>query len=112
MLKVPANFAEANAHFRRATFAVGERLHFVVTAILSGCPFLSLNYAKKHEDMLLSVGLTESGLSPKDVTQEKIRIAFDRRDKIDWKAANKKLSEFRATQRQQMSQFRSRQGLT
>ncbi|WP_263359740.1 polysaccharide pyruvyl transferase family protein [Acidicapsa ligni] len=107
MLKVPKNFEEAKAHFQRATFAVGERLHFVVMSVLSGCPFLSINYAKKHEDMLLSVGLSSSGLAPKDLTLEKIRTAFDQRDKIDWASANQKLSHLQSLQKQQMAEFQS-----
>jgi hypothetical protein len=55
--------------------------------------------------MLLSVGLSSSGIAPKDLTAARIQTAFDQRGQVDWKAANQKLMEFKSIQQQEKDTF-------
>ncbi len=84
LLEIPKVYDEALEHFRKAAFAVGERLHFTAMGILTGCPFLSVNYSAKHDDLLASVELAKAGAAPADVTLRKIQSAFEQRQEFDW----------------------------
>ncbi len=107
LLDIPKGYSEAHEHFRKAVFAVGERLHFTAMAILSGCPLLSINYAAKHEDMLSSVGLSSSGVSPEELSAERIQEAFDARGTFDWDRVFSRINELKMFQQKEAIEFRT-----
>jgi polysaccharide pyruvyl transferase WcaK-like protein len=105
LLPIPKSFAEAAGHFRNAAFAIGERLHFVATAIMAGCPFLSINYAKKHADLLASVKLSSAGLQPVEATKGGLIGAWTGRNGFAWDEAFAALEAFQAFQLEQKKAF-------
>ena len=105
VLQVPATYREAKRYFQDATFAVGERLHFTVMAILNGCPFLSINYGEKHEDLLASLGLSQAGISPSEISADKITSAFEKRNSFDWSPVFQRIAELKAFQENQAADF-------
>ncbi|MBG9377071.1 polysaccharide pyruvyl transferase family protein [Panacibacter sp. DH6] len=105
MLHIPAKFAEAVNIFRDYTFATGERLHFIVMAMLTGTPFISVNYAKKHEDLLESVLLSKAGLHPQHVSLEKMVEAFDNREQFNWKETTSQISRLKEMQHSEQQNF-------
>jgi polysaccharide pyruvyl transferase WcaK-like protein len=105
VLDIPKDLAEASGHFRNAAFAIGERLHFVATAIMTGCPFLSINYAKKHADLLASVQLAQAGVVPAEATTDRLVAAWEARNGFVWDEAFAALEGFQAVQREQMALF-------
>jgi len=107
LLPVPKLYSEALAYFRKATFAVGERLHFTAMGMLTGCPFLSINYSAKHEDLLASVSLAEAGVAPAKVSGPLIQSAFDQRGSFDWDTAFTRIENFKSYQMREMQAFRS-----
>jgi len=107
LLPVPKLYSEALAYFRNATFAVGERLHFTAMGMLTGCPFLSINYSAKHEDLLSSVGLSAVGIAPIHVSAQAIQAAFDRRASFDWETVFAGLEAFQQIQRRERDSFRA-----
>ena len=80
----PDGFNACADIFADCAFAIGERLHFMVMAIMTKSPFISINYAKKHEDLLLSLSIPELGLLPAETSNEKMMHAFKTRDEIKW----------------------------
>jgi hypothetical protein len=105
VLEIPGSFEQASQHFRRAQFAVGERLHFTVTSILSGCPFLSINYSDKHEDLLASIGLSSAGVRPDQISTAQIITAFDRTEMFDWPTMFRRIGELKTFQEKQAKAF-------
>ena len=105
VLRVPKGFAEASGHFRNAAFAIGERLHFVATAIMTGCPFLSINYADKHADLLASVRLAQAGVVPAEATTDKLLAAWEARKSFAWDEAFAALEGYQSVQREQVAAF-------
>lgn len=105
VLSIPKSFEEAAQHFRNAAFAIGERLHFVATAIMAGCPFLSINYAKKHADLLTSVRLSGAGVQPTEATTEGLIAAWEVRNSFAWTEAFVALEAFQAFQQKQKEAF-------
>jgi hypothetical protein len=105
ILGIPGSFEEASRHFRRARFAVGERLHFTAISIMSGCPFLSINYSDKHEDLLASLRLSAAGIRPEEVSGEHIVSVFERAPTFDWSAVSRRVGEFKTFQESQAAAF-------
>lgn len=105
ILSIPKSCAEAERHFRSSAFAVGERLHFTVMAMLARCPFFSVNYAEKHQDLLASVGLWGAGCAPRDVSAEGIRATFEARERFDWANAFERMDQFQESQREEARAF-------
>jgi polysaccharide pyruvyl transferase WcaK-like protein len=105
LLSIPKSFDEASQHFRSAAFAIGERLHFVATAIMAGCPFLSINYARKHADLLASVGLVDAGVQPLDATKEGLITAWEARNSFVWDEAFAALESYQMLQHSQKEAF-------
>src|SRR5208283_3260113 len=105
LLDIPRTYAEACTHFRKAAFAIGERLHFTAMAVMSGCPFLSVNYATKHQDMLSSVGLFGSGVMPKELSAAKIQAAFEARGSFDWDSVFHRIAELKWYQEKEAAAF-------
>jgi hypothetical protein len=83
----PDNFINALQLFQDCSFAVGERLHFTVMAVLGKVPFISLNYGKKHEDLLNSVELSHAGLTPEEFSVSKLTDLFHTRSAFNWGSA-------------------------
>lgn len=105
LLEIPKNYSEGIEHFYRCIYAIGERLHFNIMAILAECPFLSINYDKKHEDFLSSVNLNEAGINMSEVCFDKILTAFENREAFNWKAISQKLLYFKNMQYLQCAEF-------
>ncbi len=105
VLSIPKSYEEAERHFRNCVFALGERLHFAVMAILTRCPFFSVKYAEKHDDILTSVGLQGAGCTPREVTVARIRAAFEARACFDWADAFERIEQFQERQREEARAF-------
>jgi hypothetical protein len=103
--KIPATFDEALSIFQHVNFALGERLHFTVMAILAGCPFQSINYADKHRDLLSSLSLSHAGGNPGDLTFETLRGVFDNAPDFDWGESRKTLSSLKDLQTKEARRF-------
>ena len=91
ILPQPKNFSELSAIFKNAQFAIGERLHFVVSSCLFKCPFFSSNYAEKHSDFLRSIDLESFGKSENEIKKDSILHAFNERDKTSLYPSFKRL---------------------
>jgi hypothetical protein len=99
MLKIPENYKEAISHFEKSTFAIGERLHFNVLSLLGGCPFLSINYDKKHEDFLMSCDVSFAGIAINEVSLKTIVSFYENKDLLfNWKAINLSLNNLKIKQ--------------
>jgi polysaccharide pyruvyl transferase WcaK-like protein len=105
MLDIPETYETALLHFEDAIFAVGERLHFIVMAILATCPFLSLNYAEKHKDLLLSLDLVLSGIAPNSVTSTVIHEHFENKELFDWDALSNRIQLLKGIQKKEADAF-------
>ncbi len=84
LLEQPNNFIDALSVFQNCSFAIGERLHFTVMAILAKSPFVSLNYGKKHEDLLQSIELSHAGLEPGNFSFGTLSNFFNSRSAFNW----------------------------
>jgi len=105
ILDQPDGFEECAAVFADSIFAIGERLHFTVMAIMTRNPFISLNYAKKHEDLLLSLSIPEVGLSPEDASCEQMIHALNTRDDFQWDDIRKKMIGYKEFQFEEVQKF-------
>jgi len=105
MLKQPNGFNECAVLFADCAFAIGERLHFTVMAIMTKSPFISINYAKKHEDLLLSLSIPEIGLLPAEASHEKMIAAFNSREDFDWEATRQKMIGYRDFQLKEAADY-------
>lgn len=76
LLNIPKSYSEAFKIFQDSKFAVGERLHFSVMAVLAGCPFRSINYSRKHEDFLASLNIRHLGFNPNKISLKIFVDAF------------------------------------
>ena len=74
-------------------------------AMLTGCPFLSVNYAPKHEDLLSSVDLSGAGAVPKQLTFAAIQAAYEARESFDRDAAFQRIAGFKTIQIQERNAF-------
>lgn len=105
ILMIPVSYAECIQYFHKSMFSIGERLHFSVMALLGNCPFLSINYDKKHEDFLYSVELINSGISPEDISLEIVVEAFENRGSFEWQEINKRIISLKNFQFEQSNKF-------
>ena len=105
LLKQPVGYNECADLFANCAFAIGERLHFTVMAIMTRSPFVSLNYHKKHEDLLLSLSLQESGLHPSAASSEKMTAAFKARDAFNWDATENQIKAYKKFQFDEAAEF-------
>ncbi len=106
LLEIPTNFKDACNYFTNCCYAIGERLHFNVMATMVGCPFLSINYNKKHLDFLKSLNITEAGIEINDVNLGVIEKKFQLNDSyFNWKEIDHKLRSYKKTQKQQFDIF-------
>ena len=105
ILKQPQGFDDCAAIFSDCTFAVGERLHFTVMAIMTSSPFVSINYAKKHEDLLASLNIPELGLVPNLASSEKLLTAFDIRQNFQWEKIFDQMKDYKTIQFEEVEKF-------
>lgn len=105
MHRIPVHYSDAAAVFRDASFAVGERLHFTVTALLCGCPCYSIMYEPKHEELLESLDCLAWGARPEAVTRARISAHHERRHEFDWTVVQQKLSAYKRKQEQSARTF-------
>ena len=105
VIKQPVGFDECARIFADCTFALGERLHFTVMAIMTRSPFLSLNYAKKHEDLLLSLSIPEAGSHPSETSKDKMTDAFTKRNDFDWAVPRDKMVGYKDFQFKETAEF-------
>jgi polysaccharide pyruvyl transferase WcaK-like protein len=95
LLDQPDNFINALHLFQDCSFAVGERLHFTVMAVLGKIPFVSLNYGKKHEDLLNSVELSHAGLIPEKFSLDILNDLFYSRSTFNWGSAENTIASLK-----------------
>ncbi|EMI58107.1 polysaccharide pyruvyl transferase family protein [Rhodopirellula sallentina] len=105
VLNQPRTLKELQDCFDDALFALGERLHFVISAALFHCPFLSINYASKHRDFLKSVGLECLGADPGDCHAGKFTCAFDERESHPTQEFEGRLQPLQELQRTEANAF-------
>jgi len=101
----PESYLDAVEIFKQYSFAIGERLHFTVLAIMSKTSFLSINYGAKHNDLLLSLGLEHCGIDPQGSSCNIFVSYFDKIANFDWKDAESKMVGFKLTQQNEGKKF-------
>ena len=103
VLNIPKEYDEAIAHFKSCNFAIGERLHFNILSLMGGCPFVSINYDKKHIDFLESCDMSNAGFSMEEISLAQLNDFFENKIKlIDWESVDEKLRFFKAKQREEV----------
>ncbi|MEN0045651.1 MAG: polysaccharide pyruvyl transferase family protein [Bacteroidota bacterium] len=102
---VPKNYPTVVNIFEQYDYAIGERLHFMILAVLLKTPFLSIKYASKHEDFLNELNLSEYGLNPRELSLENLKLAFDKLDNFQWKGTEKKLQSLKERQIAEYTEF-------
>ena len=107
LLSQPYSYKNAMDIFQNSIFSIGERLHFTAMSILSGCPFVSINYSNKHEDMLQSIGLSLFGVQPGGFYFQDLKNRFINRFEIDWKSIEFSLNNFKELQISEKNSFLS-----
>ncbi len=107
LLEQPKNYICAENIFKNCSFAIGERLHFTVMAILSHCPFISINYRSKHVDLLESIGLSHAGLQPGKFSSSLLYDIFCNRFYFNWACSENMLAKFKQMQISEASNFMS-----
>ena len=107
ILKIPRTIEEAIGICQKHDFAFGERLHFIVLAIMAKTPFLSVNYRPKHEDLLETVNLLHAGFDAGDVTLELVEEHFAdaRANRFNWSDAMDRLNDMRDIQIREFDRF-------
>ncbi|MEM9259497.1 MAG: hypothetical protein AAGA62_07605, partial [Bacteroidota bacterium] len=86
-------------------FAVGERLHFSVLAVMAKCPFLSINYRPKHNDFFETVSLLAAGVDPTTVTPDLLEKKFSDRNNFSWNDAFNRLKSLRDLQKNEVNEY-------
>jgi polysaccharide pyruvyl transferase WcaK-like protein len=105
VLGIPSYYHEVVEVFRNAIFAVGERLHFTVMALMAGCPLYAVNYGKKHYDMLESLEAGNFGHVPDNINFEAIRQAFENRETQDFTQIFSHIQNFKSIQTEESKKF-------
>lgn len=106
ILEIPNEYDEAISHFKNCSFAVGERLHFNILSLMGGCPFLSINYDKKHIDFLESCDISFAGSSIEDISKLQLVDFFENKTKLfNWKMINDKLLLYNSKQKEEFNKF-------
>lgn len=106
LLNIPNSLEQIRQIFNSADYAIGERLHFNIMALLSNCPFFSVNYANKHIDFLNSLGLKYCGENIKDISMEQLIYSFENRDNLfNWYKINMQLDSYKKAQIREAENF-------
>ena len=105
ILDIPAYYEQVEKVFEQAIFAVGERLHFSVMAMMSGCPNYAINYDTKHYDMLESLDSEDFGHSPDMTNFDDIKQTFENREKQDFSSVFDIIEHFRSLQVEEAKKF-------
>jgi hypothetical protein len=109
--EIPANLDQAKAIFKRASFAVGERLHFAVVSLLSGCPCFSVMYEAKHSELLDSLSCQHLGALPDEFGCADLVERYLRRADFDWATVRRKLAIYRRRQEEDARAFTAHIGI-
>lgn len=102
---IPQCIEEAYSTFGQYSYALGERLHFVVLAILAKCPFISINYRRKHNDLFATLGLSYTGHLATDVIEEDLVTRIESPEGFDWGECQSRIEELVAIQHNAFSGF-------
>lgn len=102
---VPIDFAAAKAIFNRASFAVGERLHFAVMSLLCSRPCFSIMYDAKHAELLESLECLSIGAPPLDVDCADLLERYARRSEFEWSTIHARLATYRERQKESARAF-------
>jgi polysaccharide pyruvyl transferase WcaK-like protein len=106
LLDIPKNFKEAVSCLSDSCFAIGERLHFNIIALMSECPFVSINYDKKHEDFLISCKTSFAGFSIKDLSSSKIENVYNNKELLfNWNKIKEILNYYKKHQEKQANLY-------
>lgn len=105
ILGIPAYYEEVVKVFEEAIFAVGERLHFSVMAMMSGCPNYAINYDTKHYDMLESLQAENFGHSPDMTNFDDIKQTFENRANQDFGSIFTIIENFKSLQIEESLKF-------
>jgi polysaccharide pyruvyl transferase WcaK-like protein len=105
ILPIPATYEETVSAFRESAFAIGERLHFTVIAILSGCPLFAINYGKKHFDLLNSIKADHLGYAPEESSFENMASVFESRASQDFDQLFKNIQALKTLQFDEAQKF-------
>lgn len=105
ILGIPSYYHEVVEVFEEAIFAVGERLHFSVMAMMSGCPNYAINYDTKHYDMLESLQAEDFGHSPEVTNFDDIKNTFENRESQDFSSIFSIIENFRSLQVEESEKF-------
>lgn len=76
VISIHQSYQNAEALFANACFAIGERLHFIVMALMVDCPIFCIMYGQKHLDLLKSLSLEHLGFMASEVSYDKILDVF------------------------------------
>lgn len=101
---IPSNLEECKLYFEDVNIAIGERLHFVVCAVMFNKDFISINYSQKHLDFLESVGLRKRGIRP-DMYVNKTIFQEKELEVVDWAKINEKINEFKLRQENEKEEY-------
>lgn len=106
VLPIPNNYSEVFSLFNDCEFAIGERLHFSITALLCNCCFLSINYDEKHYDFLESINIGFAGIGIECTNFENIELFFNTKDELfNWEEINNNLNLYKTKQLSQIKMF-------
>lgn len=107
LIEQPQNYEEAVELFQNCSFVIGERLHFIVMAVLTKSPFISINYSRKHDDFLASIDIPHAGLRPVDVSQHSLLSAFEDQPRFNWDSIKIKIEQLKGIQTEEFTNFLS-----
>jgi len=105
VLDIPSYYEEVLKVFEESVFAVGERLHFTVMALMAGCPHYSVNYDTKHYDMLESLKAESFGRAPDNISYDDIKQVFEHRSEQDFTPIFNIIENFKLMQIQESQKF-------
>lgn len=80
IITIESSYKKAEEIFSNACFAIGERMHFAVMALMVDCPVYTLIYEQKHLDLLESISLKHLGVNPSNVSFNNILVRFINRE--------------------------------
>ncbi|MEL6941424.1 MAG: polysaccharide pyruvyl transferase family protein [Bacteroidota bacterium] len=104
---IPTNYEDTVKLFAEYDCAIGERLHFMVLAVILKIPFLSIKYSSKHADLLNSLKLGKYGLVPEDLSVEKLKTAFSNLAHFQWENTSQRLQLLKKEQLSEYIKFTS-----
>jgi polysaccharide pyruvyl transferase WcaK-like protein len=107
VLDIPRKFSDIKPMILNSYFMLGERLHFTVAGLTLGCPLLSINYEKKHVDLLASLEAVKIGLQPGDAAIDQIIQIFQNRNPSLTKSIMNNVEKFKTVQNDDLVRFTS-----